>query len=125
MQELIILLFFLGLITLIGHGIWVALAWFFRLFTGPVDDSYNSSIVRERCDNCGAEMLAHAEWCGVCGWRKISSAKLELAKDMAATVRMMERLRKAGGLDEATHQHLLRLLDEEKKRFAARPSYAS
>lgn len=127
MDVIIILLFLLGVITLIGHGIWLALAWFFRLFTGQSNDSHNSygsSIVRGHCENCNEEMSVHAKWCGVCGWRKISSAKQELAKDMAATVRMMNRLRKAGSMDEATYLQLLELLEEEKRRSGTPTPYA-
>jgi hypothetical protein len=128
MDAIIILLFLLGLITLIGHGIWVVLAWFFRQFTTRSNDSYsshNTSILWEKCDNCNVDKPVQAEWCSACGWRKISSAKLELAKDMAATIRMMDRMRRAGSMDEATYQQLMQLLVEEKRRSSPRPSYAS
>ncbi|HEY0543815.1 MAG TPA: hypothetical protein VGC91_00325, partial [Pyrinomonadaceae bacterium] len=59
MEELFYILFFLliffGLVTLIGHAIWLALAWLLRLiFDKPAKTPQFESLNLDRCANCNA-----------------------------------------------------------------------
>ncbi len=121
----IFLLIFFGFVTLIGHGIWVALAWFFRLILhGEATPPKYESLNLDRCSNCNALLHPLAPACTACGWRKTSPAAAERMKEIAATQRSLQRLHRQGSISEGAYRELLRALELEKDSFASQPNTA-
>lgn len=123
-MELLILLIFLlilfGVITLIGHGIWVALAWVFRLLLhGESKHTQFESINLDRCANCNSLLHPQAPACTACGTRRVSPAVAERMKELAASRRSLERLRQQGSISQTTYGEMLRALELEKERLDA------
>jgi hypothetical protein len=122
MEILIFLFIFFAIITVIGHGIWVALAWFFRQFKvkdeAPRAPSYESlNLDRDRCPNCGAGRYRRDQACSACGWTPVSAAKTELLKELAATARQMERLHTTGAIDDESYAQMMRVILAERDRL--------
>src|SRR5262249_23146337 len=75
MEFLFAFLIVVGLITVIGHGIWVLLRTIFRAMFGEAEPSpalsETPSVIQKpqsfRCVNCGAESQAGDVFCAVCG----------------------------------------------------------
>ena len=74
MEILLALLVFLGIVTLLGHGIWLILAFFFRLLLGSTKETRPDKI-----------------------------APLSLAEELRITARTLRDLRAAGELDDKTY----------------------
>src|SRR5687767_10241295 len=101
MDALITFLFFLALllilVTLVGHGIWVVLAWFFREIGGqkPQPDSTPlsmspSSPVSRSCHNCGYGLIVQMKFCGVCGAQRLSPNQQESIRELEITSRQLD-----------------------------------
>src|SRR5437899_13032818 len=91
---LIILFILLLIVTLVGHGIWVALAWCFREFSGrktggPPSASYTHSDLR-LCFNSGYSLLIQMKFCGVCGAHRLPMAQEELIRALEGTLLHVE-----------------------------------
>jgi hypothetical protein len=121
---LIVLSILLVLVTLVGHGIWVALEWFFREVGGskpkphvnPLSISQSSSIQRP-CHNCGYSLLIQMKFCGVCGAQRLSLAQEELIRELEGTLRQLERLHQAGALDEVNFRVLKIKIENEREQI--------
>src|SRR5262252_9552603 len=102
MADLITILFVLGIllviVTLVGHGIWLLLAWIFRVFTGSrreqTPPSIAPSIVSPRgasvvhpCHNCGFKLTVQLKYCGVCGAHRPTLAQEEQLRELEITHR--------------------------------------
>src|SRR6267378_3822047 len=125
MEFLLVLAFVLLLITLIGHGIWVALRWFIRQLAG--NTAADKQVERpdlSRCSQCKAEILSHATFCGHCGTRKPFGIVAELLKDLAATERQVERFRRAGAIEDDVYEDLKNRLQAERTRLSNRDAPA-
>ncbi len=120
MEILIWLAFILGLITLIGHGIWVALRWFVRQLAGnPQELSATQTLGIQRCDRCGYSLAPGTVSCH-CGWRKPEGIVVELAKDLAATERQIQRFHRAGTLDDDSYEKLKVQIDQARLKLDSR-----
>ena len=126
MDALISFLFFLSLllvlVTLIGHGIWVALAWFFREIGGqkPQPDSTPPSIspsapVSRSCHNCGYGLIVQMKFCGVCGAQRLSPSQQESIRELEITSRQLDRLHQIGALDAVSWRVLKAKIDNERE----------
>jgi hypothetical protein len=125
LEILITLLFALAtilvVVTLVGHGIWLLLAWIFRQFTGPtVSQPYIRTTTPSRCQNCNYEFSADAESCDYCGWRKPEGIVVELTKDLAATERQIQRFRRAGTLDDDSYEKLKAQIHQARLKLDSR-----
>jgi hypothetical protein len=121
---LIFLFIFFALMILIGHGIWVALAWLFRQLSGKESAPQYESLNLDRCANCNALLPPRALGCTACGWRRASPAAAELFKDIGATHRQLQRLHRQGSISEEAYQELMRVLQLERERLASPTGYA-
>ncbi|MBV9211168.1 MAG: zinc ribbon domain-containing protein, partial [Acidobacteria bacterium] len=123
---LIFLFFFLGLMTLIGHGIWLALAWLFRLILDkPAQPPQAESLTLDRCANCNALLHPNAIACSSCGWRKTSPATQEQFRELGATTRAVQRLHRQGNLSQAVYLEMLRVLAIERQRLNSQTGYVT
>jgi hypothetical protein len=117
---LVIVVFFFGSITLIGHAIWLGLAWLFRLILDkPAPDTQLESLNLNRCVNCKALLHPLAPVCTACGWRKPSPATAELMKEIGAAHRQLQRLYRQGSIGETAYREMLRALELERERLAS------
>jgi hypothetical protein len=122
---LVFLAFILIVITLFGLGIWAAVRWLIREIAGkpaPQQPSQTLGLSQSasRCPNCNFTLTASAEFCGHCGIPRVSNIVSELLKDLAATVRQVERFRRSGVLDEAAYESLKHQLEVERLRLTHR-----
>ncbi|MGE0129853.1 MAG: hypothetical protein AB7U82_17365 [Blastocatellales bacterium] len=124
MEILIALLFALGLITVIGHGIWVLLAMIFRaVFSEPKPQTIAIADVtgarkqhEERCAECGAVLQASDKFCAVCGQARASAGPVA---DLATTARQLDKFLNEGKLDAETHNRVMEVVKEERERLIA------
>ncbi len=121
--SLIFLLIFFTFVTVIGHGIWLALAWVFRLLLhGESKPQQFESINLDRCAHCNALIHPHATVCTACGGRKVSPAIAERLKEISATRRSLHRLHQFGDISESIYRQVLQALEREQERLT---SYAT
>src|SRR5215510_10838026 len=124
MEILIYLLFTLGLITLIGHGIWVLLAKIFRAISGEpeaersaVDDRSDARTRRgTRCAECGSALSYGDSFCPLCGLARSGAGRMA---DLATIARQLDRFLDQGKLDAETHKLVMSLVEEERTRLSA------
>ncbi|MBV9958952.1 MAG: hypothetical protein JO360_11055, partial [Acidobacteria bacterium] len=121
----IFLLVFFGLVTVIGHGIWLALAWLFRLIFNqtPQAPTQFESLKLERCANCNALLHPQAAACSSCGWRKTSPAVTELLRELGEARRQLQRIYKQGSLSESSYREMMRALELERERLTSPTGY--
>lgn len=122
---LIFVFIFFALVTLIGHGIWVVLAFIFNALLGKAKEPEFESLNLERCPNCNALLHPLAQVCSACGWQRSSLMSTELFKDIGAAQRILQRLRSQGSISQDTHQELLRVLQTERERLASSASHTT
>lgn len=127
MELLFFLFIFFAIVTLIGHGIWVLLAWFFGLFRATPQSTKHVklNLDSDACATCGSTIYRRDEACRVCGWMPLSAAKTELLKELAATARQVARLHKAGAIDYELYARVMRAVEAERERLGAPASRAS
>lgn len=120
------LLFVLGLITLIGHGIWVLLAKIGRTLFGSTtnepaelrlhEPTYTPARVPRFCNHCGASLGANSNRCYSCGEVNdpTTTARLD---DLEATERQLKRFQAQGVLDEIKFKWLQHVVATERQRL--------
>ncbi|MGQ0763532.1 MAG: hypothetical protein ACT4OT_16170 [Acidobacteriota bacterium] len=126
MDALISFLFFLFLllvlVTLVGHGIWVGLGWFFREIGAPKPQPDLTSLsispsspVSRSCHNCGYGLMVQMKFCGVCGAQRLSPNQQESIRELEITSRQLDRLRQIGAMDEVSWRILKAKIDNERE----------
>jgi hypothetical protein len=124
MEVLIALLFALGLITVIGHVIWIMLAAAFRLIfeESRLEPSLGLSETTAQanpgaqCVECGAVLHPNDQFCAVCGRPKSSAGPIV---DLAVTARQLGKFLNQGRLDADSYNLLMRVIEEERGRLGA------
>jgi len=102
---LIVLFILLVIITVVGHGIWLLLAWIIRTITGS--DSQEGEAkqfetlslqtpVGYECPNCATKLNSQMKFCGRCGAHRPTPSQEEYLRELEVTLRQLERLRQAG-----------------------------
>ena len=120
----LLFLFAIGIITLIGHGIWVLVAAIFRaIFREPdaeraaVDNRGGARTSREtRCAECGSALRDGDSFCHLCGLSRSSAGPMT---DLARTARQLDKFLNQGKLDAETHKQVMSLVEEERARLIA------
>ena len=118
---------FLVVITLVGHLIWVTIAWLLRQIfkrQAPAESNVQQPTILPKCPNCNFTFVTQADFCGHCGAPRPSGIVSELLKDLAATVRQIQRFRRSGVIDEITHERLMQQLETERSRLTNRGTTA-
>jgi hypothetical protein len=124
MEIFVYLLFTLGLITLIGHGIWVLLATTLRAVFGEPeaeraaeDDRSDARTGRgTRCAECGSALHYGDSFCPLCGLARSGAGRMA---DLAQIARQLDRFLNQGKLDAETHKLVMSLVEEERTRLIA------
>jgi len=98
---LIVLFILLVFVTLVGHGIWVLLAWFFRTISSSdsapaVQTLSLKAPAAHTCPNCHRALTIQMKFCGVCGAQRLTLNQEELLGELEVTLRQIERLLQAG-----------------------------
>ena len=93
----IILVILLVGVTLIGHGIWLALAWFGREIFGERPQTQVQTLTLEapapeQCFHCHTVQFNPTKHCPFCGAARPTAAQEELLRELDATLRQLERL---------------------------------
>ncbi len=97
------------MVTVVGHGIWLLVAWFFR-------GGQPKQPKALRRPGCNADLKLCEGHCVECGWPRESEGGLTLNAERAAIERQIERWRQAGVIDDTTRERLLVALTNGQKR---------
>src|SRR6266404_1498901 len=118
---LIILFILLVIVTLVGHGIWVALAWCFREFggrkTGGPPSASQTSPAQRPCFTCGESLAIQIKFCGVCGAQRLSLVQEAQLHELLGTLRQLERLHQSGALDAVNFRVLKTRIENEREQM--------
>lgn len=119
------LLVFVGaliLAGLIGVGLLVSIRWLVRQLSGrpPSVQSPIPTPGPTKCSNCNFAFVTKADFCGRCGAPRPSGIASELLRDLAATLRQVQRFHRSGVIDEATFESLTRQIEVERTRLTHR-----
>jgi hypothetical protein len=107
----LILLVVLGVLMLVGHGLWLLLAAILRIIFGSssdrrsVEPTLGPAAGWSTCPQCERHLLPRHLRCWGCGLDLTSVLAGELA-DLRTTARQLRYFRAQGALDEATWQQL-------------------
>src|SRR5438445_707506 len=108
----------LGIVTLVGHGIWVLLAALFR----PSPLAGKLSAAMTNCRHCGARLIE--DRCPVCNWPAPLTARDRTPLALAAARDQIDRFLHLGLIDRSVYQRLVDTLDAEWQRSLAAPLLA-
>jgi hypothetical protein len=109
-------------VTLIGHAIWLALAWIVGQISGGKPHAQVQTLsldppAPEQCFHCHIVQLTSGKYCAVCGALRPSPAQKDLLRDLKATLRQLDRLHQAGSLDEVNFRVLKAKIDAELEQI--------
>lgn len=106
----------LGVIAVVGHGLWVAVRATIRGLVGLFQGHTPQPVASETCPRCAEEWDRRLGSCFVCGWSPMApgaSARPEPKRALAALRRKVERLLRAGVLSDEAGQRLLQAIRAE------------
>ncbi len=115
---LLILLIFLVIVTVVGHLIWISIAWIIRNLTGndkkKNEANASSTVKYEQCEICGAPNKPEDLKCYRCGTVRESAQRKELKKELNSAWAQTYRLHKQGKIDDETYQKMKAALESER-----------
>jgi len=103
----------LTVVTLLGHGLWVVIAAFFRWLSGS---GVAGASAGYRCPQCGAALTTGDRRCTTCGFVRTQRRAPTTADDVEATIRQLNRMRSYGLIGADRHAELMRVLRESETR---------
>lgn len=116
------LLIFFTIITVVGHLIWISVAWIFYKLSGKgKEPPASKESVWERCVNCGELVRDSYEKCFRCGTPKPSDQTKELKKELEAAWRQIHNLHRKGSIDSQTFNAIKDALETERDRILGKP----
>ncbi|MBL7038828.1 MAG: hypothetical protein ISR77_09380 [Pirellulaceae bacterium] len=98
-------------VTLLGHGLWVVIALFFRWLSGS---GVAGASAGYRCPQCGAALTTGDRRCTTCGFVRTQRRASTMADDVEATIRQLNRMRSYGLLGPEQHAGLMRVLRDSE-----------
>jgi len=117
-EALLVLTIALVVVTLVGHGIWLLLAFLFRLLTGRPGRRTRR---RVRCVYCRRLTPAAADRCDWCG-KSLHSEMAEELADLDAVARQLDRFLKANALKPGAADRLLARVRDYRRRLVEPPA---
>ena len=118
LSAVMVFLVVLTVIAVVGHGIWVVLAFIFR---GGKERPEQRRLSNQRCVFCGYATLSEhrCDWCR----RDLRSPLAAEMVDLAAVERQLQRFRASGELTAAEADGMLKRVEEyRRQRLAAHPA---
>ena len=109
-EAVVIVAIVLVVVTLIGHGTWVTIAWVIRQFTrrqAGVTDRTGA-----RCPVCQTQIRG-ASQCAGCGW---SEGAISSSSPLAIAANQVESLLQRGLVDRDAGDHVISILLREQSR---------
>lgn len=117
MEIFVGLLLVLGIITVVGHAIWWALAKIFHAFWGKSPEPVKAVSLISQCVGCGVSLGLKDDFCPSCGRPQKVNTKADPLADLAMTSRQMDRFLNQGEIDLATHRSVTKAIEEERERL--------
>src|SRR6266576_170062 len=123
---LFILVIILLIVTVVGHLIWLTLAWFFRTIFGSSPETPPPGIVtpppsppspQHTCANCQCVLSIQLKYCGVCGALRPTPAREVQLRELEITLRQLERLHQSGSMAEADFRVLKNKIVGEREQL--------
>ena len=111
---LIVLAIFLALVTVFGHGLWLAAAWLLRALSGQHDPAAAPSRL---CPTCGSALKSGNPGCAACGWPARVSPPERQARLLRSVERELDRYARSELIDAACFSRLSLMLQEEQARL--------
>ena len=107
----------LAVVTVVGHGIWVAIAWVFRTFGG--EGGTNQDPQGKPCASCGARFGVKGGRCVVCGAVPNVRPLAAQRDELTTTARQLRRLLDKGAITDDQYQSLATVIASELARHGA------
>ncbi|MFO0929364.1 MAG: hypothetical protein U0736_20445 [Gemmataceae bacterium] len=121
-MELLLLLFVLGIVTLVGHGIWAMLAALFRLLSGAASVDHQGALRHtERCAGCGEPLRPTATVCPVCRLSTGGRTARELT-ELNGSIAQVRGLAEREEIDAATGEQVIALLRARRRQLLGEPA---
>ncbi|MBI3839609.1 MAG: hypothetical protein HY288_16940, partial [Planctomycetia bacterium] len=115
-EILLYLAIFLAIVTVVGHGLWVILAWMFTLGTESGETKPGDPLKLQFCPRCALELEAGR--CRACDWpQPIEFAKKRPIAALDALAARIDHLANLGLLDSAALQNFSQVLAAERQRL--------
>jgi hypothetical protein len=122
---LFILLVLVAVLVLSCIGLFIVLRWFFRLFSGQTPTTIlptpapgpRTPDTQQQCFNCQRPFLVGAQFCPLCGAARLTPQRQEVMRDLAATLRQLERFHDAGAIDQVNFRVLRTKIESERERI--------
>lgn len=117
---LLIVLFALLAVAAVGHALWLVFAGLVRLVSGR-SGAEEPPTRPEECARCGELTRPGQTRCAACGLR-LTGGTAQALRDLAATLRQLQRFRDDGTLDAAAFEALRRKCQDARQRLDRAPS---
>ncbi len=116
---LLVLGIVLGVVTLVGHGIWVLLSYLFgsgrrSSLSGSVDAQTRP---KRACHKCGATLPLYQRNCSVCGWANTAVPHTDERGTLLAMRRQFDELLRQGVIDDEVRVRLVAAVDDQERRL--------
>ncbi|HEV3079064.1 MAG TPA: hypothetical protein VGY66_04770, partial [Gemmataceae bacterium] len=121
MEIILVVLVVLAMVTVIGHGIWLLLAGFFRALSGRDSGqrkTVSSASSGAKCLQCGRPLRSLEAHCPTCGLARAAPVASEL-DELDATARQLAAFRAGGSLDQATYDRLSECVRTRRRLLTA------
>ncbi len=115
LSVLIVLALVLAFIAVLGHGIWMALAWLLRTLAGHGVES--AAAGTRSCPQCGCFLQTGPAGCAACGWPLKLTPQARQGRLLRAIQRDVERYGRAELIDADCLARINTLLSEEQARL--------
>jgi hypothetical protein len=109
--------FVLGIVTVVGHGMWVVLAKLFK--AESLDPAELVPADHINCPTCHAALPGSRRLCPACGWPLRPSSDAPASVGLDAVLRELQRLERLQLLDPATAARLTATVRQEQAKLAA------
>jgi hypothetical protein len=107
------------LVACVGHAIWLVLAALGRAIRGE-PAAVSSPAAWDECPGCGEPVPPLRRRCPACGLA-VNGGRAAQLRDLAATIRQLERFHEDGTLDAGTIERLRRGCRDERQRLLRPP----
>jgi hypothetical protein len=115
----------LGLVAVIGHGLWVLAAAIFSSHAEPLPAPDRRARRRRHaitCAGCGVDFPDREDRCPKCGLNEAERGRAGEIRDLEAAARTIQRLKEQGKLTPEACEQIYRTIEARQKELIARTS---